>query len=203
MAQRRRSRRGGPAARARGYGTIPNERPFGITLRLGETVRETDALGHEIEDPILEVLVDVGVLAGERQQLLVDAANDSVRWQEKGSGRRVTAPDRWVTNPSSRPSLRPEPFNRSGISRTGAIAKGDTIEGSYQESIAIGRRCDPALSQPASACSLNLAEREWDASRASLLPTSDVESSSAPILVTRPEFSDRREQVAHEQIEAI
>lgn len=45
---------------------FPLTEAFGITLRLGSTVPATDDDGYSVDSPIVEVLVDVGVIADER-----------------------------------------------------------------------------------------------------------------------------------------
>jgi hypothetical protein len=58
---------------------FPMSDPFGIILRLGASVPETDSLGYQIEDPIIEVLVDMGVLADERQERWMRSSRDPHR----------------------------------------------------------------------------------------------------------------------------
>ena len=58
---------------------FPLSGPVGITLRLGASVPETDALGYEIEDPIVEVMADTRLLADERQVRWVRCSRDPRR----------------------------------------------------------------------------------------------------------------------------
>ncbi len=56
---------------------FPIAGPIVLTLRLGSAAPETS--GYEIEDPILEVLADVGLIVDERQLNTVHESRDDSR----------------------------------------------------------------------------------------------------------------------------
>jgi hypothetical protein len=54
------------AAVAQDPAAFPLREPFGITIRSGTALPRFD--GYDVDDTVIEVLVDVGMIADERQQ---------------------------------------------------------------------------------------------------------------------------------------